>query len=224
MEIKFYLTTTLLWWIFGSLNKSRYIISFSLLMFFMALFRYVTLDTKFSYVFIKFISENVIHCNPFYLTYMYIGTCFYNHYEKKWTSTKTLICVFTLLLICICINDYYHPLEWRPLRLSAYIQALIFFSGCYLFKYKIPYSKPVEHFADISYPLYLAHSQNGYIIMAIMYYYTSNPYLSLIIALFTIINFSYILHITIELPFQIYGKKISNMFLPKVDCAKNHAK
>ncbi|MGB7128643.1 MAG: hypothetical protein WBD50_06100, partial [Candidatus Rhabdochlamydia sp.] len=33
MEIKFYLTTTLLWWIFGSLNKSRHIISFSLFKF-----------------------------------------------------------------------------------------------------------------------------------------------------------------------------------------------
>ena len=225
VEVKFYFIMILLWWIFKDLSKSRYILSISLVLFLMSLMRFIELDSKTNSILVKFLSENIIHCNPFYLIYMNIGICFYNHYEKNWSTLKTLINILVLLIICLSTSYYYHHLEWKTLRVSAYVQALMFFSTLYLFKYKIPYNKIIDLMGNISYPLYLIHSQNGYIIMSVLYYYSSSMLVSLVITIFILLNFAYLLHINIELPLQNYGKRLhfdrrNSTFLTKIIWSK----
>lgn len=58
--------------------------------------------------------------------------------------------------------------EYTYLWMSGYLLAIVVFNVCYLWREKFTKNKFFEHFAEISYPLYVIHALFGYSVMYVL--------------------------------------------------------
>lgn len=152
----------------------------------------------------------IINFNIFFLTYMLIGTGYYNFYKRNLSLKKLLFYIVTMVTICfVCmfrnqiftinILDYY----------INYSLALLIFTIVYLIKERLAYNRVLNCLANISYPLYVVHGFNSYILMTVLYKYIHNYYICTSAALVMSLLLAYILHLVVELPSIAFGKKLS---------------
>lgn len=89
-----------------------------------------------------------------------------------------------------------------------YVYGFVIFSMAYVFRANFRDLRVLDFFADISYPLYIVHSLIGYSAMRILF---DNGYQLLVVAPVTallIIGVAYALHVLIEKPTMLLGKRI----------------
>lgn len=152
----------------------------------------------------------IINFNIFFLTYMLIGTGYYNFYKKKFSLKKLLLYVITMLIICfICM--LHNPIFTADAT-NYYVNcslALLIFTIFYLTRKRLVYNKVLNFLANISYPLYVVHGFNSYILMTVLYKYTQNYYICTSTAFFMSLLLACILHVMVEMPSVAFGKKLS---------------
>lgn len=144
-----------------------------------------------------------------YLIYMFIGVCFYNFYKKYWDLKKTIVAVVSLYLLYIAALLNGVDTGINNIYLTSYTLALLLFAGCYAMQERIRYNRLFQFFGDISYPLYVVHGVNGYILMSVLDMVGVDPYVSVAVTMGLSILLAYVLHRLVELPSNIFGKKIA---------------
>ncbi len=164
-----------------------------------------------SYVILTRFSE-ILGLASFCITYMLIGLILYQHYSKEWSTIKTII-VGVLIYMCFVLsamsytdNAYDFILNYTII-LVAFI---LLYSYSFIEQQKLINSKPVRFVADISYPLYIIHGLNGYIVMTGLYMGGVNPYICFGIAVTMFVFLAWLLHRLVELPISNAVKR--NLF------------
>lgn len=136
-----------------------------------------------------------------------VGMAYYSLINKKITELQFgILQMIVFALIPILWLAVAQRAEYTYLWMSGYLLAIVVFHVCFLLREKFTQNRIFEHFADISYPLYVVHALFGY---AIMYVFIGNGYGS-ITAILAASLASYAMavaiHLTIEKPLLRWSK------------------
>jgi peptidoglycan/LPS O-acetylase OafA/YrhL len=91
---------------------------------------------------------------------------------------------------------------------ASYGVAVAVFLAAYLARSIFPDVALLRGLAAISYPLYVVHGIMGYVAMRIMLDYAITPGLCLILAFILALAVSSVLHVSVEVPTQLIGKRM----------------
>lgn len=206
IEIKFYIISSLLFFVMYRKMKIKSFILVILLIALLAIFMGIyfnDINTRGYQV------AYILQMDILFIIFMGIGVIF-NFHHRKGISTKVLI--FSILILFTLFS-----VVWKNSFLEIsffegsinYGISLIVFSIFYFYRYKINKNKVFDFFGNISYPLYVIHPLVGYTSMRIFLdYYPKNIYIAIILALTLSIVLSYMIHIIIEEKTNRLGKKI----------------
>jgi peptidoglycan/LPS O-acetylase OafA/YrhL len=141
------------------------------------------------------------------LIFMLMGTGFLNLYQHRFTlKTFTLYMAITMacFLVAIHLNSDLHN---EP-SFTSYLYALACFAVLYCFRDKIPYNGALDFISNISYPLYIVHGFNSYVIMSFLYQVIPNYWVCTGTAIVFSFSAALLLHYLAEKPSLKLGKQI----------------
>jgi peptidoglycan/LPS O-acetylase OafA/YrhL len=140
----------------------------------------------------------VLSCAAPFLPYMYIGTCFYNHFRGYWSTAKACA-LAAILYILAFVNLRNSPLtDHGTYFLGSYSMALIAFTSAYLLRDRLPQSRVLDGLANISYPLYCVHGVIGYVLLSEMTGRGLNPYAAIGLTFCIVVPCAYLVHLAVE--------------------------
>jgi len=140
-----------------------------------------------------------------YLTFMFLGTCFYNLIQGTWRPV-TFGCMFALLALCfLAETSAISAHNWRLRMLHAYPAAAVVFSLAYHFRSKFKPHAALDFFAQVSYPLYAVHSLLGFSLMYFFYHLHPLPFVNFLEAFAVVLPVAWVIHHFIEVPSNRFG-------------------
>jgi peptidoglycan/LPS O-acetylase OafA/YrhL len=144
------------------------------------------------------------------LTFILIGTCFYQLWRERW-SPATFLCTAGTLFIIYAVTAATAQTVWslEANSLRSYGLAAAIFAAVYLVRNCLQQSAAIQFAADISYPLYLIHGMTGYVLLTCLYRYLPNCYLDLALALPVIVAVAWIIHVCVEAPSIRFARRIT---------------
>jgi peptidoglycan/LPS O-acetylase OafA/YrhL len=141
------------------------------------------------------------------LIFMLMGTGFLNFYKQYFTLKQFAIynaVAMACFLVAIHLNrDLHHEPSF-----TTYYYALACFSALYYFREKIPYNGVLDFISTISYPLYIVHGFNSYVIMSFLYQVIPNYWVCTGAGLLFSFSAAILLHYLAEKPSLKLGKRI----------------
>jgi peptidoglycan/LPS O-acetylase OafA/YrhL len=142
----------------------------------------------------------VLSCAAPYIPYMFIGTCFYNHFRGYWSTAK--LCATTTILYSLAFISLRngHLADHTTYFLGSYSMALVAFSIAYLLRDRLPRSRVLDGLANISYPLYCVHGVIGYVLLSEMVGRGLNPYGAIGLTFAVVVPCAYLIHRAVEQP------------------------
>lgn len=196
-EIKFYIVMC----IFFYLKKARSKNFISLAAVTMFLFNFIT-SFSMDYLLLKHIKIyyffNTVQFANVNILFMLLGVCIYNYYMRYWhleDLVEMIVKIYLLLIFSAIFSVHRSNLQ---LYTSSYLFAFITFLIVFIFRDKIKNIKILNFFAEISYPFYIVHGLNGYIIETFLVQHNISPYICFLTAFIWSVLTAYILHITVE--------------------------
>ena len=210
-EIKFYV---LIWIIAisGKLNSAKTIVGIALLLGLMN----VLFHSQYDYLLANHVRVYqlvyIITYSAISLAFMLAGVCLYNYHFNIWTLGKSLITI--LLVFLAFISAFFNGPNADQITVYGvnYSLALLVLVSIYLIRDSLRPNKLFSFLADISYPLYIVHGINGYILLTVLDHIHFSPYISLIITIAIVITIAYLLHRFVEIPSNRAGKKLAKNF------------
>lgn len=206
-EIKFYILCAFLYWV----SNLRSIKTVSITTGALFIFTYIATN-----VMPLFLNNSMYGIYRFcyilsnatvFLTFMFIGTCFFNLFKGYWSKKEFISMVVYLYTLFLLNSHYVFPsLKEYPVN---YTLILIVFSLVYYLRDRIKYSSILNFFAEISYPMYIIHGVVGYALLSYLYKIQPYPYLVLIEVMVLVIGASYLLHRFVEVPFNKVGQRMT---------------
>ena len=152
----------------------------------------------------------ILHMSLIFIVFMMIGVVFNFHHRQGISSLQLILSLSLLFTIFTMEWKYSVMKEGYMDGIKNYAYALGVFIIFYLLRLKIKTNKVLDFFADISYPLYIAHPVVGYVVMRIFLdKYPINGYYAILLAFTLSILSAYIIHIFIEKYSNQLGKKIA---------------
>ena len=130
-----------------------------------------------------------------YIVFQLIGFTICNHFFNKISVLE--LCKSIVVLLGIFIVTCYFSIE-NTVNIASYIYGIVTFLGFYAARGELRNAKILNGIAIISYPLYVMHGLIGYIILAILNAYSSDFYLSFIVAVSIPMILATIIHVTVE--------------------------
>ena len=207
-EIKFYLLVLVIA-SFKKLNSAKTIILIALSLCFLNIVSSNYYDSLLNnniraYQIIYVITYSIVS-----LLFMLIGVAFYNFHFKKWSAPQFWV-VSVIVFLCFVAAFLNGPTpNLVKMYAFTYIPALLVFTAAYILRDSFKYNKWLNFLGDISYPLYVIHGLNGYMLLTILDGSSVNPYLSLAFTALVVIGISYILHRLVEDPSNQLGKNLA---------------
>jgi len=143
-----------------------------------------------------------------FINFMLMGTGFLNLYKKHFTFLWFML-YLTLTLGCFVATFLLdHQLTKNMGLLWSYLYALGSFSLIYALRNRIAYNPVLDFISTISYPLYIVHGFNSYVIMAFLYQVIPNYWVCKGTAILFSILTATVLHYLAEKPSLKLGKRI----------------
>lgn len=148
--------------------------------------------------------------NATFVILILIGVVFHQLYHHRWGPLESAA------LLGVVFAAYLLSLHKGPLASQATVYtkssvvALIVFGGLFLARDHLPYSRLLDRLSNISYPLYLLHAVNGYVMIRGVYVLTGNYYVALVSAVAASVALATIIHIVVETPTNDLGRRLGN--------------
>lgn len=137
-----------------------------------------------------------------------LGMAFHSFINKKINLVQLLFLEGLVLgLIPVLWIGFASPADYIYPWMSGYLLAIVAFHGCYFLREKFSSNKIVEHFADISYPLYVVHALTGYSVMYMLIVFGTSSVAAISAAALVSYAAAVIIHLMIEKPFILLSKK-----------------
>jgi len=152
------------------------------------------------------------------IVYMWIGTVLSLQMRGLCTLKSALIAIVgldTLFVAQLYFGGMY-PSSVHFIILLSYQLALALFGLAYVFRNRFPKHILLDRLANISYPLYALHGTIGYCLETLLYQWTGNQYLSILIAIILLLFLATAVHHAIERPTQRAGKQLAKLDRPAV--------
>lgn len=215
VELKFYLVMCIIFYFRKAQNK--HVVGMTCLILFLCnFFTNFLMDDLLTCHLILYRILNTIQFSNINILFMLLGVCVYNRYQKYWTSEEfieMLVKIYLLLIFSVVFSVHKSTLQ---LYTSSYLFSLLTFLVGYIFRDRWKAFKFLNFFGEISYPFYIVHGLNGYIIQNFLLQYHVKPYICFFIALTWAIIVAYVLHISIEKCSLLWFEKIKlKYFLSK---------
>lgn len=165
--------------------------------------------------------RRVVDASAPYLIFMFVGTCFYNHYRGHWGGRRAsvvgaILLVFCLLTITSSPSQGVFAFIWRN-----YALAVAMFALTYLCRPYVPRLVVFDWAARISYPLYVVHAVPGYILLTLLSENGVKPLPALCLTVPLLFAVAVLLHLSVEQPFVGFGKRLARHRLFAGDAKKN---
>jgi peptidoglycan/LPS O-acetylase OafA/YrhL len=162
---------------------------------------------------------NWISSVPVYICFMLCGTAFYYHYRGR-LSSILLAALQAFLLLAFVAGSRVGVLAsqgWSAL--VCYVIAYGAFAFGYFARERFAalpgwWRRPIDWIANISYPLYAVHGVLGYTILVHAIESGLPSWAAVAVAIAAVICIATLLHRTIELPTQFYGKTLAKSKWP----------
>jgi peptidoglycan/LPS O-acetylase OafA/YrhL len=147
--------------------------------------------------------------NATYVVFILIGVVFHCVYRGLWglrAGAASVVGLFGLYVLAL------HNGPARPVA-SIYVPsavvALVVFCCLYWARDRLPYSVWLDRLSNVSYPLYLLHGINGYVITRAMFTVTGNYYLAVSVAVVASLSLAAAVHHLVENPTNNLGRRLS---------------
>jgi len=202
IELKFYIIIALLYAIKNKITLTH-IVWFPITLTIISYIGYINLKTLYLGDFFIYKIFYIISADSASFIFMFIGALFYFKYTNRIKLTYFILTLLFFIALFL-INTNFTPGAYSSL---SYLYALALFTVSYYFKESFGNHKLLNFFANISYPMYILHGINGYIIMRILLNYTNNYFFLLIPTISIVLAMSYAIHVYIEVPTHKLGRK-----------------
>lgn len=136
-----------------------------------------------------------------------LGMSYYSLINKKITMlqlwTVQAVVFVTIIVLWLGVAE---RAEYTYLWMSGYLVAIAVFHVCFLLRKKFTENRFLEHFADISYPLYVVHALLGYAVMYVVVEIGGAAITAIAVASLASYAAAVIIHLIIEKPFLRWSK------------------
>ena len=151
--------------------------------------------------------------NATYVVFILIGVVAHCLYRRLWAvgwAVGVGCGLYGLYLVAL------HNGPARPVA-STYgpssVVAVMVFFGLYVVRDRLPYSVWVDRLSAISYPLYLLHAINGYVLTRALFLATGNYYVSVTVAVLLSVAAAVLVHHVVEVPTNNFGRRLSRRLI-----------
>jgi peptidoglycan/LPS O-acetylase OafA/YrhL len=148
-----------------------------------------------------------------FILFMFIGVMFHYIYQKKIGLRKGYICIGGLFIL-FCLDWFIGPSSITFRLVWNYAFALLTFVFAYTFPSLFRANRVTNFLADISYPLYVIHGVAGYVVLRVMLDRGVKAWVALCVVTGAAFLLAWLIHITIERPCRVFGKKIGTQLTP----------
>ncbi len=145
--------------------------------------------------------------NATLVIFVFIGVVFHQLYRQRWRmgeSAAMIGVIYAAYLVCVQNG----PMAPQAGYVWTSVAALVVFGGLFLARDHLPYSALLDRLSNISYPLYLLHMVNGYVLMRAIYLFTGSFYLALLAAIAASIGLATVVHLFVETPTNQFGRRL----------------
>jgi peptidoglycan/LPS O-acetylase OafA/YrhL len=151
--------------------------------------------------------------------FMLIGSVLYAHYRKLIPNWQAIAGV-AFLFGCYNLAGMATPIPRQGQHLP-YLWGLIIFVSLYSLRNRVALTRPFKFLANISYSLYVIHPLVGYVTMQLLMAAGLAYVPALMVALALVIAVAWAMHVCIEAPMIVLGKRLSDAWFgsPKRDTA-----
>lgn len=149
-----------------------------------------------------------------YLVFMFVGSVFHYAYNGYINTEKAMFFVVALFMgyLAIIFNGPYHA---QIISSANYGLAILVFSFAASYPKFFASSKVSDFFANISYPLYAIHGVAGYVVLRILWEFQVKAWVSLVLVTVLAIGISWLLHVSVEVPSNKFGKRLATKIADK---------
>lgn len=186
--------------------NAKHIFILSIIIFVFSIFYYKCYSPYFSIPHINY-PLYVLGDISFFLLFIMIGVIFYYLYSNQ-LAAEQFLHYLTIMILEAIISNYCRT---NPVVIESYLYAIAIFGVAFAYRNNIKVSKFIGFISNISYPMYIIHGLNGYILMSFLISKGFNPYLSLLLYILLATGVAYLLHITIDKGSDKICKKILNL-------------
>jgi peptidoglycan/LPS O-acetylase OafA/YrhL len=146
------------------------------------------------------------------LIFMFIGVAVHYRFQR-FLGNGAAIGIIAALFAAFCVlakPAIYGP-DFAIILPINYGAAALVFIACAALPASLFSGRLLNLAAEISYPLYVVHGVNGYILMRALTGIGVPPSLSILLAAATAISVAYLLHVVVELPTHRLGRRWGRM-------------
>jgi peptidoglycan/LPS O-acetylase OafA/YrhL len=164
-------------------------------------------------------SARMLWQDTMYMVFMLIGSVLYAHYRKLIPNWQAIAGV-AFLFGCYNLAGMATPIPRQGQHLP-YLWGLIIFVSLYSLRNRVALTRPFKFLANISYSLYVIHPLVGYVTMQLLMAAGLAYVPALMVALALVIAVAWAMHVCIEAPMIVLGKRLSDAWFgsPKRDTA-----
>lgn len=198
IEELFYVTAALLAWR-GVLDKARWLLAVAAGC---ALVAFVP-STQHGSPVVFWLTYNLT-----FLPMLLVGTVIHEVWERRWSRNKA-VAVGAGLFALYVIGLYAGPNNPQAtLYFRSSLISLAIFVTLARYGSRLKYSRPLDLLSSISYPLYLLHGVNGYVLLRWLEAHNVSYYIGLPIAIVAALAGAALVHYFVEVPMTRVGRRV----------------
>ena len=147
--------------------------------------------------------------NAAFVIAILLGVVLHQAYRGRWGAADAGA-VFVLVLGAYLVSLRHGPTAVvSGVYTNSSVVAVVVFGALFLARDRLPYSRLVDGLSDISYPLYLLHGVNGYVVIRAVHVVTGSYYLGLVVALAVTVAGATAVHFLVEMPTNNLGRRLT---------------
>ncbi len=147
--------------------------------------------------------------NATYVCFILIGVVVHQLYGRAWAPVES-VAIGAAVFGLYVLGTHHGPATGvANIYIPSSALALAVFGGLFLARDRLPYSRLLDRLSDISYPLYLLHGINGYLLLRAGYALTGSYYVAVAVTVAAALLAATAVHHWVERPTNDFGRRLS---------------
>jgi peptidoglycan/LPS O-acetylase OafA/YrhL len=147
--------------------------------------------------------------NATFVIFILVGLVAHHLYRRTWGRLDCAAVGAALLGLYVVASRAGPATGVARLYLQCSAIALAVFGALFLARDRLPYSAALDRLSNVSYPLYLLHGVNGYVLVRALHALTGNYFLAALVTVGVTIAAAAAVHHWVETPTNDFGRRLS---------------